>query len=220
MIQKSTFDFLKKISKNNNRDWFEKNKSLYLTSKDDVEKNIDEILKGIRTFDKRITAELTGKKCMFRIYRDTRFAKDKRPYKNNLGASISPGGKMADAPGYYIHIEPGKVFIAGGMWMPPAPELGKIRQEIDYNQKEFLKIINDKNFKKFFGELDSDDKLVNVPKGYAKDHPLMEILKLKSFIVSGEIKDKDVLSKNFAKSAVAMCKAMQPLNNFLQRAID
>lgn len=220
MIQKATIDFLKKIKTNNNRDWFEKNKGLYLAAKDDVEKNLEEILNGIRKFDKRISSDLTAKKTMFRIYRDTRFAKDKRPYKNNLGASISPGGKLTVAPGYYIHIEPGKSFVAGGMWMPPAPELGKVRQEIDYNQKEFLKIINDKNFKKTFGELDTDDKLVNGPKGYAKDHPLLEILKLKSFIVVGEIKEKDVLGKNFTKTAIEICKAMMPLNNFLQRAID
>jgi uncharacterized protein (TIGR02453 family) len=220
MIQKSTLDFLKKIKTNNNRDWFEKNKNNYLTAKDDVEKNIDDILTGIRTFDKRIKSEITAKKCMFRIYRDVRFSKDKRPYKTNLGAGINPAGKKDFSPGYYIHIEPGNSFVAGGMWMPPAPELAKIRQEIDYNFKEFSKIINDKNFKKVFGELDQDDKLVNVPKGYPKDHKALEFLKLKSFIVVGAIKEKDVLSKNYAKSAIAICKAMKPLNDFLQRAID
>ncbi|MCX6310683.1 MAG: DUF2461 domain-containing protein, partial [Bacteroidetes bacterium] len=202
------------------RDWFEKNKNNYLTAKDDVEKNIDDILTGIRTFDKRIKSEITAKKCMFRIYRDVRFSKDKRPYKTNLGAGINPAGKKDFSPGYYIHIEPGNSFVAGGMWMPPAPELAKIRQEIDYNFKEFSKIINDKNFKKVFGELDQDDKLVNVPKGYPKDHKALEFLKLKSFIVVGAIKEKDVLSKNYAKSAIAICKAMKPLNDFLQRAID
>ncbi|HET6992441.1 MAG TPA: DUF2461 domain-containing protein [Bacteroidia bacterium] len=220
MLQKSTIDFLKKIKNNNNRDWFEKNKNLYLAAKDDVEKHLDEIIAGIRSFDKRISADVTAKKSMFRIYRDVRFSKDKRPYKTNLGASISPGGKMAVAPGYYIHIEPGKSFIAGGMWMPPAPELGKIRQEIDYNLKEFSKIVNDKTFRKVFGELDQDDKLVNIPKGYPKDHKAIEFLKLKSFIVVGDMNEKDVLGKNFVKNAVAICKAMQPLNNFLQRAID
>ena len=140
MIQKPTIDFLKKIKTNNNRVWFEKNKSAFVAAKEDVEKNIDEIIVGIRKFDKRLPADLVAKKCVFRIYRDVRFSTDKRPYKNNLGASINPGGKMAVVPGYYIHIEPGRSFVGGGMWMPPAPELGKIRQEIDYNQKEFLKI--------------------------------------------------------------------------------
>lgn len=220
MIQKSTIGFLKKIKTNNNRDWFEKNKNLYMVAKDDVEKNIEEILNGIRKFDKRIPAELSAKKCMFRIYRDVRFSKDKRPYKTNLGASINPGGKKDMSPGYYIHIEPGNSFVAGGMWMPEPAELGKIRQEIDYNLKDFQKIINDKNFKKIFGELDQDDKLVNVPKGYPKDHKAVELLKLKSFIVVGSIKDKDVQSKNFTKSAIAICKAIKPLNDFLQQAID
>lgn len=220
MIQKSTFDFLNKIKKNNNRDWFEKNKGLYIAAKDDVEKSVEAVLAGVRAFDKRIGADLTAKKCMFRIYRDVRFSKDKRPYKTNLGASINPGGKSAIAPGYYIHIEPGKAFLAGGLWMPPAPELAKIRQEIDYNLAEFKKIVNDKNFKKTFGTIDQEDKLVTAPKGYPKDHEGIEFLKLKSFVVVAEINEKDVMSKNFAKSATTIFKTMLPLVNFLQRAID
>jgi uncharacterized protein (TIGR02453 family) len=221
MIRKETLDFLRKLGKNNNRDWFEKNKALYLAAKEDVEKSIDTMITGIRTFDKRIGSDLTAKKCMFRIYRDVRFSKDKRPYKTNMGASINPGGnKMAPAPGYYIHIEPGNAFVAGGMWMPPAPELAKIRQEIDYNFPEFKKIVSDKNFKKYFGGLNQDDKLSTTPKGYAKDHPAIEFLRLKSFIVVSEIPEKDVMSKNFVKSATAAMKAMLPLMNFLQRAID
>lgn len=220
MIQKATFDFLNKIKKNNNRDWFEKNKSLYLAAKDDVEKTVDVILAGVRGFDKRISADLTAKKCMFRIYRDVRFSKDKRPYKTNLGASINPGGKTDMAPGYYMHIEPGRAFLAGGLWMPPAPELAKIRQEIDYNLADFKKILNDKNFKKTFGDLDQEDKLVTAPKGYPKDHEAIHILKLKSFVVVAELKEKDVMSKSFAKTATGVFKTMQPLIAFLQRAID
>jgi uncharacterized protein (TIGR02453 family) len=220
MIQKSTLDFLKKIKSNNNRDWFEKNKNLYLAAKDDVEKNLEVVITGIRAFDKRIRPEVTAKKSVFRIYRDVRFSKDKRPYKNNMGASVNPGGKKDFSPGYYIHIEPGNSFVAGGMWMPEAPLLAKIRQEIDYNLKEFSKIVNEKNFKKVFGELDQDDKLVNIPKGYPKDHKGIEFLKLKSFIVVGSISDKDVLGKDFAKKVISICKTMKPLNDFLQRAID
>lgn len=220
MIQKSTLAFLTKIKANNNRDWFEKNKGLYVAAKEDVEKNIDEVINQIRKFDKRIPADLSGKKCVFRIYRDVRFSKDKRPYKNNLGASINPGGKKDVSPGYYVHVQPGESFVAGGMWMPEPENLNKIRQEIDYNLKEFLKIVNDKNFKKIFGTLSAEDSLVNAPKGYAKDHPAMEYLKLKSFIVVADLKDKDVMSKDYVKNVAAICKAMQPLNNFLQRAID
>lgn len=220
MIQKSTLDYLAKLKKNNNRDWFEKNKSLYLAAKEDVEKTVDRIISGVRAFDKRISDDLTGRKCLFRIYRDVRFAKDKSPYKTNMGAIINPGGKKAIAPGYYIHIEPGQAFLAGGLWQPPAPELARIRQEIDYNLPEFKKIIGHKSFKKHFGTLDQEDKLATAPKGYPKDHEAIDILKLKSYVVVAEIKEKDVLSKDFVKKAVEAFKAMQPLNEFLQRAID
>jgi uncharacterized protein (TIGR02453 family) len=220
MIQKTTLAFLTKLQKNNNRDWFEKNKGLYIAAKEDVEKNIEDILTGIRKADKRIPADLSAKKCVFRIYRDVRFSKDKRPYKNNLGASINPGGKKDVSPGYYIHVQPGASFVAGGMWMPEAPNLNKIRQEIDYNLDEFLKIINDKTFKKTFGKLSEEDSLVNAPKGYPKDHKAMDILRLKSFIVVADLKDKDVLGKNYVKKVTEICKAMKPLNDFLQRAID
>ncbi|MDQ3110687.1 MAG: DUF2461 domain-containing protein [Bacteroidota bacterium] len=220
MIQKPTLAFLTKIKKNNNREWFEKNKELYIAAKEDVENNIEEIINGIRKFDKRIPADLSAKKCVFRIYRDVRFSKDKKPYKNNLGASINPGGKKDVSPGYYIHVQPGAAFVAGGMWMPEAPNLNKIRQEIDYNLSDFLKIINDKTFKKTFGKLSIEDSLVNAPKGYPKDHKAAEFLKLKSFIVVANLKDADLLGKNYEKKVIEICKAMQPLNNFLQRAID
>lgn len=220
MLQPATLDFLKKLKKNNNREWFEKNKHLYKAAQEDVLQAIAAVINGIRTFDKRLEADLDPKKCLFRIYRDTRFAHDKTPYKINMGASINPGGRMAAVPGYYIHIQPGGSFLAGGMWMPPAPELAKIRQEIDYNVPEFRKLLANKDFKKYFGQLDQDDKLKTTPKGYPKDHPGIDLLQYKSFIVVHELKDDVLLSKNFAKQATTVFKAMQPLNNFLQRAID
>lgn len=220
MIHPSTLDFLRKLKKNNNRDWFEKNRAKYEEAKSDVEQNVAAVLNEVRKFDKRISPELEAKKCMFRIYRDVRFSKDKRPYKNNLGASMNPGGKAEIAPGYYMHIEAGGAFLAGGIWQPPAPELAKIRQEIDYNFAEFRKIVNDKSFKKYFGGFDQEDKLATAPKGYPKDHAAIEFLKLKSFVVVAELSDKEVTSKNFVKTTAAIFKAMLPLNQFLQRALD
>ncbi len=220
MIHPTTLDFLKKLKSNNNRDWFEKNRLRYDAAKADVETNVESIITSIRQFDPRITADITAKKCLFRIYRDVRFSKDKRPYKNNLGASINPGGKKAIAPGYYFHVEAGGAFLAGGIWQPPAPELAKIRQEIDYNFDEFNKIVTHKSFRKYFGSLDQDDKLVTCPKGYPKDHPAIDFLKLKSFVVVAELSDKEILSKQFSKTATAVFNAMLPLNKFLQRAID
>src|SRR6185436_8549564 len=121
MIQKSTIDFLKALKKNNNRDWFEKNKDKYLSAKQNIEDLVNGLIKSISAFDKKI-AGLTAKDCVFRIYRDVRFSKNKDPYKTNLGASINAGGKKAMTAGYYIHIQPGESFLAGGMWMPPADE--------------------------------------------------------------------------------------------------
>lgn len=220
MIQPSTLEFLKKLKKNNNRDWFEKNKDAYKAAQADVEQTVNGIITGIRTFDKRIESTLDAKKCLFRIYRDTRFSKDKTPYKTNLGASINPGGRMAAVPGYYLHIEPGGCFLAGGMYMPPAPELAKIRQEIDYNLDEFQKLLKAKEFKKYFNGLDEIDKLKTAPKGYAKDHPALGLLQHKHFIVSAYLKDTELSSKGFVKQATGIFKAMHPLSLFLQRAID
>lgn len=220
MIQSSTLDFLRKLKKNNNRDWFEKNRDKYEAAKNDIEKNVGVVLSNIRTFDKRIPADLEAKKCMFRIYRDVRFSKDKRPYKNNIGAHIQPGGKKAHGCGYYMHVEAGGAFLAGGIWQPEAPELAKIRQEIDYNFDEFKKIISAKSFKKYFGGLEQDDKLAREPKGYTKDHAAIEFLKLKSFTVVANLTDKEVMSKDYQKKTKEIFKAMLPLNLFLQRALD
>lgn len=220
MIQKSTLDFLNKLKKNNNREWFEKNRDKYEAAKNDVEVNTAEMLKNIRSFDKRIPSDLEARKCMFRIYRDVRFSKDKRPYKNNIGAHVQPGGKKAHGCGYYMHIEAGGAFLAGGIWQPEAPELAKIRQEIDYNWEEFRKIVANKTFRKYFGDLTQEDKLAREPKGYPKDHPAIEYLKLKSFTVSTVLTDKEIMSKNFQKNAKEIFKAMLPLNLFLQRALD
>ncbi|MEQ8424512.1 MAG: DUF2461 domain-containing protein, partial [Cyclobacteriaceae bacterium] len=142
--------FLKAIAKNNDREWFEKNKSQYLESKQLFEDFIAKLLIELSKFDKGLIG-LNPKKLPFRIYRDVRFSKDKRPYKVNMGAGFSPGGKMIQEPGYYIHIEPGnKSFLAGGFYQPDSDNLAKIRQEIDYNFKAFDKVFKNKKFKTFF----------------------------------------------------------------------
>jgi uncharacterized protein (TIGR02453 family) len=219
MISPSTLTFLKVIKKNNNKEWFDKNKDKYLKAKDNVADTVDILLKGIITFDKKFVG-ITSKDCLFRIYRDIRFSKDKRPYKNNLGASINVGGKKAVNAGYYLHIEPGQSFFAGGIWMPPGDLLKKIRQEIDYNGKEINKILSDKNFKKYYGNLDPEYKLKTTPKGYDKDHPNIDLLRLTSFIVWHSFSDKEVTSKNFDKELVKASKLMKPFLGFLNSALD
>jgi len=210
--------FLKAISKNNNREWFEKNKPKYLVAKTHFEDFLEGFHKELLTFDESL-AGLNPRKMGFRIYRDVRFSKDKRPYKVNMGAGFSEHGKMDQEPGYYIHIEPGKSFIAGGLYMPEADKLSKIRQEIDYNTDAFLKILNDRKFKKLFPFLDDFDKLKTAPKGYQKDHPHIDLLKHKSYVVSHYFTDKEVQDRKFAKKAAAVAKTIKQLNDFLRAAI-
>ncbi|MBN8576911.1 MAG: DUF2461 domain-containing protein [Cytophagales bacterium] len=211
--------FLKSIAKNNNREWFEKNKPKYLEAKNLFDDFVEAFHKELLKFDDSL-AGLNPRKLAFRIYRDVRFSKDKRPYKVNMGAGLSPKGKMEQEPGYYLHIEPGKSFIAGGFYMPDSGNLAKIRQEIDYNTKGFLKIITDKKFKKYFAGLDDFDKLKTAPKGYPKDHPQIDLLKHKSFIVSHYFMDKEVLDKKFVKQAAEIARVIKPLNDFLSNAIS
>ncbi len=210
--------FLKAIAKNNNRAWFEKNKSKYLQAKLSFEDFLEAFHKELLLFDESL-AGLNPRKQGFRIYRDVRFSKDKKPYKVNMGAGFSEHGKMEQEPGYYIHIEPGKSFIAGGFYMPDSVNLSKIRQEIDYNNEGFLKILNNKMFKKSFPALDDFDKLKTAPKGYPKDHPHIDLLRHKSYIVSHTFTDQEVLDKKFAKKAAGMANVLKPLNDFLKEAI-
>jgi uncharacterized protein (TIGR02453 family) len=212
--------FLKDLSKNNNRDWFEKNKERYLEAKQGFEDLVTELLKEFTKFDSGL-AGLNPKKLPFRIYRDVRFSKDKKPYKVNMGAGFSPNGKLVQEPGYYLHLEPGnKSFVAGGIYMPDATNLAKIRQEIDYNFDKLKKVVNDKKFKTFYEGFDDFDKLKTAPKGYPKDHLHIDLLKHKSFIVSRTFTDKEVTDKKFIKSIAESAKAIKPLNNFIKEAID
>jgi uncharacterized protein (TIGR02453 family) len=212
--------FLKDLAKHNDRAWFEKNKPKYLEVKLSFEGFVGDVLEKFQKFDETLIG-LDPKKLSFRIYRDVRFSKDKKPYKTNMAAGFSPNGKAMQQPGYYLHIEPGnKSMIAGGLYMPEPERLAKIRQEIDYNIKGLKKIFSDKKFKGAFGDFDDSDKLKLIPKGYAKDHPEMEWLKLKSFIVVHHFSDKEVVAKHFLKHTAAYGKLIKPLNAFLSEAVQ
>ncbi|MEO8146666.1 MAG: DUF2461 domain-containing protein [Bacteroidia bacterium] len=218
IIEKSTFDFLKALKKNNDREWFAKNKDKYELAKQNFEDFVTELIKQCAKFDKRIEG-LDVKKSIFRIYRDVRFSKNKDPYKSNLSAAISIGGRKGEGFGFYVQVGPGVSFMGGGAWMPEGDKLKKIRQEIDYNILDFKDIVNDKKFKKFYGVLMQDHKLVNPPKGYDKTHPEIELLKLNSFVAGIEMDDATVLDKNFLKKCVEGYKLLMPFNDFLNTAI-
>jgi uncharacterized protein (TIGR02453 family) len=212
--------FLQRVSRHNNREWFEKNKPDYLRAKGDFDEFVARMLTELTAFDDGL-AGLNPKKLAFRIYRDVRFSKDKKPYKTNMGAGFSPGGKMDQEPGYYIHIEGGdKSFLAGGLYMPMPENLAKIRQEIDYNPEKLLKILKSPKFRKTFPALGDFDKLKKAPKGYPKDHPHVDLLRHRSFIVSHSFTDVQVKNKRFLKQVAETAKTVKVLNDFLWEAIS
>ncbi|HLG35176.1 MAG TPA: DUF2461 domain-containing protein [Bacteroidia bacterium] len=219
MIQRSTLSFLKDLRKNNNKPWFDKNKPRYEEAKKNFEDVVTSYLTRLTAIDKRY-APVTAKNCVFRIYRDVRFSTDKTPYKSHFGAGISPNGKKVNEPGYYLHIEAGKSFLAGGIWMPEPDLLKKIRQEIDYNGKKFKKILTDSKFKKYYGALDEEYKLSRPPKGYDKTHPDIELLKFNSYIVWHQFSDKDATSASFVKELDKGARIMKPFLDFLGEAIS
>lgn len=218
MLQKTTLQFLKDLKKNNVKEWFEENRKRYESAKDDIYSSVEKLIESIGSFDENIAA-LQVKDCTFRINRDIRFAKDKTPYKTNISAYFSKGGKKSDAAGYYIHLEPGESFAAAGCWWPEAKQLSQIRQEIDYNIDDFKKIISSKKFKQTFAEgVAKKDTLQRAPKGYDEQNPALEFIKLKSFVVYRKLKDEELLSKDFVKLITGIFSAAKPFVDFLNTA--
>ncbi|CAN5758969.1 DUF2461 domain-containing protein [soil metagenome] len=220
MPEQSILKFLKDLSKNNNRPWFEEHRNQYEKAKADLNIFLTGLIKQIGAFDKPIGL-LEAKDCMFRINRDVRFSKDKKPYKNNMAGYFNKAGKKGIGAGYYLHLQPGESFAAGGIWMPEPLVLSKIRQEIDYNFDEWKKMVSASSFKKNFpGGLENSDRLSRPPKGYEADNLAIEYLKLKNFIVSRSFTDAEIISKGFEAEVAKTFKAMKPMIDFFNRAID
>lgn len=214
----NVLNFLKDLSRNNNKEWFQANKPVYQAALADFTAFTEVLIRNIASFDKDI-ASLTARECIFRIYRDVRFSADKTPYKSNFGAAFMKGGKKSPFAAYYIHLEPGNSFSGGGIWMPPGNILKAVRQEVYYHSGEFLKIIEKKKFKDTFGEL-SADKLQRPPMGFPKDFPQVELLKFKSYVVGNNMQDSTILSQEFPDKVSSNFKTMYPFIRFLNRAVS
>ena len=219
MINPQTVEFLKQLIDNNNREWFQANKATYDTARENVIAFTGELIKQLHTIDPGIDEALDPKKSVMRIYRDIRFSKNKTPYKNNFGISIPSSGLRLGGVEYYLHLTPGNSFIAGGYWMPEAEHLKAIRQEIDYNGHDLKTIIDEPEFKKLFGDFRQQEKLKTVPKGYDADNENIELLKLKSFIVSHPLKDSILVKPGAVEYIARVCAKLHPLNVFLKNAI-
>lgn len=220
MIEPQTLRFLNGLKKNNNREWFENHRKQYEAAKIDFQNFLQLVIDDFGRTDISI-AGLSVKDCMFRINRDVRFSKDKSPYKTNFGASIKAGGRKSPLAGYYFHCQPGNSFAGGGLWMPDAVALKKVRQEIDYNWDEFYSILNGKKFQSVLGDIykGSDVSLSTTPKGYEKDNPAIDYLKLKSFVAELPLGDEELSKASLHDKTVAAFEALMPLLQFFNRAL-
>jgi uncharacterized protein (TIGR02453 family) len=214
-LSKSNLEFLKALKQNNNRDWFTENKSNYEKNHAETILFADAVLNEMRKHDNIET--ISGKKSLMRIYRDVRFSKDKSPYKTNWGIGFSRATKLLRG-GYYIHLAPGESFVGGGFWNPEPADLQRMRKEISLSPKEFRAILNDKNFKTTFGQLQGE-KLKTVPKGFEKDDEAIDLLQFKQFLISKKFSDKEVLEPDFYKKVNETFKAMRPFFDFMSTAL-
>ncbi len=217
MLKPELFEFLLELKQNNNKEWFDMNRKRYAELREHFINFTALLVHELSAMDKSIGYP-DPKKTVFRINRDIRFSKNKAPYKTNMGAFISGGGKKIALPGYYIHIEPGSCMIAGGMYRPPAPELKLIRKEIFENPEEFRRILNDTEFQKTFGDMHGE-QLKTAPRGFPKDHPDLELVKYKSYTVFKEIPDEFLTHPDSLNEIMKTFRVMKPLNDFLNHAL-
>ncbi len=220
MVQPTTIEFLKELKSNNSKSWFDQNRKRYDKMKSDYISLAGRILEQMKDIDPSLDM-VTAKDCIFRINRDVRFSADKSPYKTNLGIALHPGGKKFNLAAYYLHIEPGQSFIGGGLWMPEAPLLSKVRKEIHYFYHDLVDILNNPLYKKTFGSLDVEDgqKLTRPPKGYDAEDPAIEFLKLKSFTASTPLPDEMLTSDKLVGHIIDTFTILKPLIGFINRGL-
>jgi uncharacterized protein (TIGR02453 family) len=218
MILQTTLNFLSELKHNNNRDWFNIHRPEYEAARENYGIVVNQLIAGIKEFDPSI-GTLEAKDCWFRINRDIRFSPNKEPYKTNMGAYIARGGRKSPFAGYYFHLEPGESFISGGIYMAPPENMKRIRSEINAYSNEFLKIVSSNEFTSAFSHFDSES-LKRVPQGFSADSPVVDYLKMKHITPYKKINDVDLVSKNLLSSSLSTFKALHPLVQFLNRAIE
>lgn len=220
MIDKQIIKFLSLLEKNNDRAWFEAHRPEYENARADFLAFVEKLIPAMSVSDPSISGQL-AKNCTFRINRDVRFSKNKSPYKNNMSAYFNREGKKGNGAGYYIHVQPGKSFMAAGIWQPEGPALSKIRQEIDYNFSEWQKITGATKFKKHFPNgLSGDNTLTRPPKGYDESNPAINFLKMKSFVTTTQFNDADLYSPSFVKVVASGFGAVKPFIDFINQSLD
>ena len=219
MLTRATLKFLRDLKQNNRRDWFEKHRAAYEAGRAEFVTLVDHLLGGIASFDPPIV-EQEPEDCVYRIYRDVRFGKNKTPYKPNFGAFMSDRGRKLARAGYYVHVEPGGCFLAGGLYMPPTPELKAVRRAILHDGDALRRIVRARPFVKAFGKELPGAKLKTVPRDVTADHPCADLLRMKSFEIWCPYKDGLVLKPDFVPWAARTFRLMRDYVHYLNRALD
>jgi uncharacterized protein (TIGR02453 family) len=222
MLNKNTLEFLKDLKLNNSKEWLDDNKKLYENTKNDILTLTSELIVSISDLDKTISnTYLDPKKCITRLNRDLRFAKDKTPYKTDYYIVLNKKGKNSPSAFYYLHIEPDNCFVGGGVYNPQPDQLKKIRKEIDFAFDEWSAIINDKIFKKTFSSgINNSGVLTRTPKEFDEASQASEFLRMKGFYTMEKLSDKEIISIDTFDKINSYFKTTKPLVDFLNRAIE
>ena len=210
-ISKTTLDFLTLLKKNNNRDWFNEHKPAFQVEQTKAKDFYNAVIDGLNTHDE------IEKLKIFRIYRDVRFSKDKTPYKPHFAGHFVRGTKRLRG-GYYLRIRPGESFLAGGFWEPNKEDLLRIRKEFEMDTTEIREILNNKTFVKHFGKLQGN-ALKTAPRGFDKEHPDLDLIRMKQFIITREFTDDEVLNPNFIDEVEKSFKAMRPYFDYMSEVL-
>ncbi len=214
---RTTLTFLSDLKENNERTWFAQHRDEYDAARQAFEDFLDEIIDPLRGSDN--LQFLRAKDCISRIYRDIRFSKDKTPYKINMGAMIAPGGWKSDVLGYYVSVQPGgESMVAGGLYSPSSEQLLSFRKMVDRDAAKFKALVSEPAFAKAFGKIEGDS-LKTAPRGFEKDHPEIELLRLKQIFAWRKYSDADVLADGFTQDVIKKCNILRPFLRYLQEVI-
>ncbi|RFM33021.1 DUF2461 domain-containing protein [Chitinophaga silvisoli] len=215
IIPASGFKFLGDLKKNNNREWFNEHKSVYQQELQHLENFAEALLGKLNTHD--LIETPSGRKSLYRIYRDTRFSQDKTPYKTHWSGSFKRATKQRRG-GYYFHIEQGNSFLAGGFFGPVPADLKLIRDDIYFDPRPLQKILQSKAFTSSFGKLEGE-QLKKAPKGYPADHEAIDLLRFKQYLLIRRFTDEQVMEENFLDEANKTFKAMRPFFDYMSEVL-
>lgn len=229
MDTKRILQFLRDVSANNNRPWFQEHKAEYDACRQDFEQGVAEAIARIATFDPSV-AHITVKDSTYRFYRDTRFSSDKSPYKRHLGVYIAAHGKKALHGGYYIHLQPDNCMLACGNNYLPTNILTSCRNELMANEEEWLARVENEEFLKYFGAPDDAtweskqgfglEKLKSCPAGFPRDYAHVRYLRMKDYCCWHRVGDRFFQGSRWLDEMELVFRAAKPMMDFMNAVID